>query len=95
MTEISCTVGSSLSKCVINQTVTKATFLQCGPVRLFCYMGYSTSLALILYDVLPNNLGADTELHYQKVIAGVNALGSSFLTNLNLPSKNYILNIST
>jgi len=45
--------------------------------RLFCYMGYSTShkLALILYDVLPNNLGADTELHYQTAIAGVNALG--------------------
>ena len=38
--EISSTVGSSLSKDAVNLTVTKATFLHCGPVKDQVDIGY-------------------------------------------------------
>jgi len=44
-------------------------------------MGYSTSWVVILYDVLPSNLGPDTELHYQKAIVGEDTHGNSLTAN--------------
>ena len=60
---------------------TSAVLIKEGEV---CSQGDRWRRAIIVWregGVLQNNLGPDTELHYQKAVAGVNTHGNSFTAN--------------